>query len=340
MSGIQRNSAHELLRICAMLVIVFYHLLSYYLYLIPHDSSSDYILESFLPTVHIGVILFVLISGYYTIRPSVSGLFKLLFIVFIYFVPLKFVQCVHSHSNPLNAFLFITNTPYWFIRTYLYLYLISPLLNKFLEMSNRKSQNVMLLVLAIIAVYFGTMQGDESLSDGKNLINFSFLYFLGNTIRDYREKWTRVPQIYLWLAWIVLNATIVSLLLCYTKETPIGGFVWRLSFPYCSPLLIANATILFVLFSKWNFSSKTVNFVALSMFAVYLIHVQPTIHNHILVPTLQNIVSYHLLEIVGILLATSIGILLVCVVVDKILTPIWNLGKQIGGSLETKIMHK
>ena len=340
MSDIQRNSAHELLRICAMLLIVFYHLSAYYLYLIPHNTSLDGVLEAFLPTIHIGVILFVLISGYYTIRPSVSGLFKFLFIVLIYFVPLKFVQCVHSHSNPLNAFLFITNTPYWFIRTYLYLYLISPLLNKFLEMSNRKSKNMMLLVLAIIAVYFGTMQGDESLSDGKNLINFSFLYFLGNVIREYKEQWIKVPQFYLWLAWLALNATIVCLLLCFAKETSMGSLVWRWSFPYCSPLLITNASILFVLFSKWNFSSKAINFMASSMFAVYLIHVQPTIHNHILLSALQNIASCNLLEIVGILLVASIGVLLACVVIDKMLTPIWTFGKQIGHCLETRIMSR
>ena len=340
MSGIQRNSAHELLRICAMLLIVFYHLSAYYLYLIPHDTSLDSVLEAFLPTVHVGVILFVLISGYYTIKPSVSGLFKFLFIVFIYFVPLKFIQCIHGHSNPLNAFLFITNTPYWFIRTYLYLYLVSPLLNKFLEQSDRKSKNMMLLVLAIIAVYFGTMQGDESLSDGKNLINFSFLYFLGNVIREYKEQWIKVTQFYLWLAWLALNATIVCLLLCFAKETSMGSLVWRWSFPYCSPLLIVNASILFVLFSKWNFSSKAINFMASSMFAVYLIHVQPTIHNHILLPALQNIASCSLLEIVGILMVASVGVLLVCVVIDKMLTPIWNLGRQIGGSLEIKIMHK
>ena len=323
-----------------MLVIVFYHLLSYYLYLIPHDSSMDGVLEAFLPTVHIGVILFVLISGYYTIRPSVSGLFRFLFIIFVYYVPLKFAQCIHSGSNPLLSLLFITNTPYWFIRTYLYLYLVSPLVNKFLEIPNRKSKNMMLLVMAIIAVYFGTMQGDESLSDGKNLINFIFLYFLGNVIRDYKEQWLKVPQFYLWLTWFALNATIVCLLLCFTKETTIGNLVWRLSFPYCSPLLIANASIMFVLFSKWSFSSKAINFVALSMFAVYLIHVQPTIHNHILLPALQNIASYNQLEIVGILLAASIGVLLACVVIDKMLTPIWKFGKQIGCCLENKIMTK
>ena len=333
MSTRPRNSAHELLRICAMLVIVFYHLLSYYLYLIPHDTSLDSVLEAFLPTVHVGVILFVLISGYYTIKPSVSGLFKFLFIVFVYFVPLKFIQCIHGHSNPLNAFLFITNTPYWFIRTYLYLYLISPLLNKFLEQSNRKSQNMILLVLAIIAVYFGTMQGDESLSDGKNLINFSFLYFLGNVIREYKEQWIKVPQFYLWLAWLALNATIVCLLLCFAKETSMGSLVWRWPFPYCSPLLIVNASILFVLFSKWSISSKAINFMASSMFAVYLIHVQPTVHNHVIMPILQRFSMWY----VAIM---AICVLWSCVAVDKMLTPMWNVGKRIGKSLETKIEHK
>ena len=332
-----RNSAHELLRIFAMLMIVFYHLVSYYLYLIPHDSSRDYILESFLPTIHIGVILFVLITGYYQIRFSIRGLFKLLFAIFVYYVILKIGQCVYSGGNVMTSLMFITHTPYWFIRTYLYLYLISPILNKFLDTASNKQRNGLLLALAIIAVYFGSTKGDNSLIDGKNLVNFTFLYFLGYTIHTYYEKWSAIPSVCIFAALAILNAvTIVTLWLC-GRESALGHFIWSLSFPYCSPLLILSALLVFMLFTKIKVASNAINYIASSMFAVYLIHCQPTIHNHVIIPIVSKFTAYQPVTLIGVLIGMAICVMVVCVVIDKILSPVWYLGEQLGRRLEKKI---
>lgn len=65
-----RESNFELLRLVAMFCIVFYHLLLHYVVPAQGDGSVFYAL--WLP-LHIGVPLFVFISGYFGIRPSLAG---------------------------------------------------------------------------------------------------------------------------------------------------------------------------------------------------------------------------------------------------------------------------
>ena len=100
MSNQVRNSSHELLRIFAMTVIVGYHLVLYYLYSLPHKNYFDNMYEALLPSLHIGVILFVLISGFYGINPSYKGFMRLLSITFLYYVPVQFIWSI-THGESL-----------------------------------------------------------------------------------------------------------------------------------------------------------------------------------------------------------------------------------------------
>lgn len=342
----ERNSAHELLRIFAMFQIVLYHLISYYLYLLPHNSAYDYILEATLPTFHIGVILFILITGYYGIKPSIKGLFHLLFIVLVYYLPIEIVNCIYNQEKLFNTLLFITNTPYWFIRTYFYLYLISPILNTYLRVAKQRDINIMLFFLGIIAVYFGMMQGDSSLKDGKNLVNFMFLYFLGWTIHHYQSVWENVRK-YCWIVFfMILNCLTFIILLKFNRHSYIGQIMWQCSFLYCSPLLILNSILLFMFFSGLHFHSKVINYLGCSTFAVYIIHCQPTFHKYIIMPLITiistNYFSYtqsslNIVFMYIIFIGLTIGIMLMSIGIDKALTPLWKIEQRFCVWLENKI---
>ena len=350
-----RNSAHELLRLVAMFLIVWYHLISYYLYLIPHSAKYDSFLEASLPSLHIGVILFVLISGYWGIKPSIKGFSKLLAITAILYLPLELMQCATGGGNLVKTLMFITNTPYWFIRTYLFLYLISPILNTFLKNTHQSKINIVLAAMSIICRYFGTTRGDPSRNDGKNITNFMFLYLLGKTIHNYKSKWENIPKIAIISCILVLNATIFFLLLYYNRNTTAGTFLWSISMPYCSPLLIINASLVFILFSQLHLNSKLVNNLAKSVFAVYLIHCQPTIHNLIILPTIEKIsqkaFSHSFYEFSGgiglckVLVfsytaASALIIMTGCIIFNKSLIPIWLLGEKIYNLFYKKFLEK
>ncbi len=183
-----RDSNFELLRLVAMFCIVFYHLLLFYVVPVQGEESIFYALQ--LP-LHIGVLLFVFISGYFGIKPSLVGGGKLLLMTVVYFLPLQMFHDISTGEGLkqiMKDVLVLSHGPYWFIRTYLQFYLFVPIVNIFLEHSDMRRRIYTLVVLAFINFWFGAIvHGDPSLLDGKNIANFTFLYILGNTVRSNRE---------------------------------------------------------------------------------------------------------------------------------------------------------
>ena len=79
----QRESSFELLRLIAQILIVYYHILLFVVY--PTYGLAIY--KALWFPLHIGVPLFVLISGFFCIKPSIKGFVKLLGMVFVLQLP-------------------------------------------------------------------------------------------------------------------------------------------------------------------------------------------------------------------------------------------------------------
>lgn len=325
-----------------MFLIVFYHIVSVGVYYAPINSAEFKLQNAIIPSVHIGVILFVLISGYYGIKPSIKGFTRIILMVIVYYLPLQIMDLFMTgqmcdFKAVRNSFMIISKTPYWFIKTYIYLYLIAPIINTFIQYSQRHTINYILLFLAIISIYFG-LTGDASLSDGKNLTNFVFLYLLGNTIRRYYNLWTRIEKTWIAITYVCLNIVLIFLNYTFPKSTTVGYIIWRSCMPYCSPLLILNATLIFLLFSKLKIQSKYINCMAGSMFAVYLIHSHPVIYKWIFIPVSVRILYTSPIWYLFACIALSMLILSLCYVVDACMSPIWKHGNVISNIIEDKIV--
>ena len=318
----ERNSAFELLRICAMGMIVFYHLVCYYLYELPNPEHIDFY-TALLPTIHIGVILFVLISGYFGIRSTWKGLITLLSVVLIFNLPIVIYSGVR-HGNWLERLMFLTNTPYWFWRTYLYLYLVAPLLSIVTQHWSMRERIGGLCALGLISIYFGSTEGDLSLIDGKNLVNFIFLYMLGDTLRYSESIWQKIKNRWLLLMWISLNL-FIFLFLYFVNDGNVKDFMMNISFPYRSPILIINALMFFCMFGKLHFQNIVVNRLATSMFAVYILHCQPVLHNAVVLKVLRTSLSLPWGGVFDKLILLSISIMAVCILIDQSLSPYWKI---------------
>ena len=83
----ERESSFELIRLIAMFMIVLYHIYVKHIYCI-YDTSFN---QAIYMPLHIGVTLFLLISGYWGIRVSGRGMAKLLGQMFIYTVPMMLI---------------------------------------------------------------------------------------------------------------------------------------------------------------------------------------------------------------------------------------------------------
>lgn len=330
-----RNSSLELIRILAMFMIVFYHLILFFIE--PIDASPIY--KAIQIPVHIGVILFILISGYFGIKPTFRGFFKILCIVAVYYLPLRLWyvnQMGMGGMAMLDSFHILTKTPYWFVRTYLCLYLISPMLNKCLKDISFRERLYYIFAFAIIAVYLGMLQCDITLIDGKNLANFILIYIIGNTIRVEQDRIARVSNLCFMGGFFILNIMLMILyVLLY--NTKVSDFVWDWSFPYYSPLILISSIMFFIPFTRLNLNLPAINYVAASVFSIYIIHHQPVILEKCLKPIVNYIYDITCGKtIVCILMVGLLAILvmLVSVQIDKLLTPLWKVLAKFGDLFE------
>lgn len=324
-----RESNFELLRLVAMYFILLYHMLGFFIVRV--DDAPLY--KALWLPLHVAVACFVLISGYFHIKPSFKGTVKLLAPLIVFYLPLTIFELIY-YGGGYSGLLFFSQSPYWFIRVYFYLFMISPALNMFI--ANKKRMIYLLLVLGFISLYMGTMQ-DTALQDGKNLVLFMFLYTLGDCIRTYWSKLDKFKTIYLVGGYVFLNIGLV-VVYCLTFDKALGRLLWEMSFPYCSPILILNAVMLFLLFGRLSFKSRAVNKLASSVFAVYIIHHQHFVLYSVLGPVVLKVHEFmqQPLYVIPALCVVVLIIMFVCIGVDKLFSPLWRLLHQLADKIDKK----
>ena len=322
-----RQSNYELLRIFSMFMIIFYHLI---FFIVARNHRDVPFWQSFQLAIHTGVILFVLISGYFGIKTSTRGFVRLLLLSLVYYVPIVLVDnlilkegltAAEKWQLVLPSFQAVTKSPYWFLRTYMWLYLLAPLANKFFEADPKRNKLVLLLVCGAISLYAGYNGVDGSITDGKNIINFLFLYALGSILHDTYDKWSN------WKTWKLLTAFLVLCIALVWTHLHFNGTwysttLWQLAYPYNSPILMIVAVLAFMLFGKIKIQSKAVNWVAASTFSMYLIHRNPVVLERVLRPVVTNTdisQTSGILAEIGVLLLLSIAIFVISIVIDKLL---------------------
>jgi len=251
----------------------------------------------------------------------------LLLVIAVYTIPLMLIYD-YGQDKPivqtLKDILFVSRTPFWFVRTYLYLFMLAPILNYWLE-DNKRSKYI-IYVLAFISVYIGLMGKDPSLREGKNIFNFALVYAIGHELKGVVERKDRLSTVTVALGWILLN--VIAMIICgLFSGQLVGKVTWTLSFPYNSPLLLINSILLFIMFGRMEFKSKIVNYIATSSFAIYLLHTHPFVRFELL-PSLGLISIVPLSLVISTLLYItlfSLGIMAIAVLVDKCLTPVWKI---------------
>lgn len=332
-----RNSSIELLRIISMWMIVFYHFHTHVL----QQGSDAIVFRAVQIPIHIAVICFVLISGYFGINASIKGFSKLLAKIMFYAFSIILIvvlygvisgnQVLYStdyvHQYPfdkgfaLNSLLFVSRSPLWFIRSYLLLYMISPFFNKVLENQTKQERILLLIVLGFITLWIDLLRVD-GMGGGKNVLNFSFIYAIGRTIKEYQLLEKVNNRINL-LSYITLTISVVAIFIVF-DGTPIGSVIGVLAFRYNGIICVISAILFFMLFARINFTSKIINITSVSVFAVYLIHEHPLLNTYIysIVDVWQQNLGIGMLY--AYLVIYSFLIFICAIIVDKITLPIQN----------------
>lgn len=311
-----RQSNIELLRILAMVFVVGLHCnfstLGY-----PKPSAGVYPAGMVTRVVLEGLCLvavnvFVLISGWFSIKASFKGaagfIFQVLYFMLGVYLGGTVLGPYEFKLSAMADYVTLGSLP-WFATYYLILYLISPILNAAIQVYDKRTVLTITLLLFLVETRLPLAFGN-----GYSVLSFITLYLTGRTLRLYYDRIKGIRGIY-WLALYVG----VSLLNCAIYWHCGDGWMDQRFASYSNPLVTVGAISLLLAFAKLRIgTNKIINFVAKSAFAVYLLHQEPMVGIPVFKKTVQWIYSvYSGTACIGGMLALIAATFIIAVLLDQ-----------------------
>ncbi len=275
--------------------------------------------------------LFVVLSGWFGIKARRKSFFSIIFQTAFYSV---LVFAIVAYVNPKSALsrgglqiLILDHSgAYWFVKAYIGLYILSPALNGFIARASQRQLKLFLIAFYAFQTIYGwlLMDSTEWIGGGYSAFSFIGLYVLAAFVRKNKDniivqKWTKYSLV-VYFGIAVLMA--VTAWIVTRMGLPIAG---RL-FTYTNPLVIGQAVMLLLYFSKLRIQSNFINLVASSSLAVYLLGCNELVlrpHFRRVVRELyqtQSVVTFPLT-----VLLFFLGIFALAVLVDQIRKKIWAI---------------
>ena len=298
-----RNSGIELLRIVAMLQIIFLHLYLYGEYKIiaevvgPRHFYVSRLLWIFCRTP---VNVFVLISGYFLIKTPIDlrknyRKIPVLYLTILFYsiaIPLAFYLFKPEALKNwpfIKLFFPVLSRTWYFITLYLLIMLFVPFLNITLNKLSKNQYKVLLLICFFLFSIWPNLSGLPPVNkvidiwrvinteEGKSLYNFFFLYIIGGYIRLFTQKPEKIKLRYLFVFALLCIADFSLFVLL--KDSPVDYV--KVFGRFDNPFIIIESAMIFMFFRSINFYSPIVNTIASTTLGVYLIHEHKVMRNWI-----------------------------------------------------------
>ncbi len=328
---LNRDSTMELLRILAMLGILIVHSDFFALGIptkeecinAPLVSCWRYIIENI--TI-VSVNIFVLLSGWYGIHIKMKRLleflFQILFFNLLFFALFSFFTPEKTLTREGIESIFMLDDRFWFVKAYLLLYLLSPILNSYIEIASKRQFQLILLAFFAFQTIYGWLYPSVSwFKYGYSTISFIFIYLLASYLRKHMGKFVWGGVLLTYIAFILFNSA------AFYASTYFGRSIYieRLM-AYNSPLVIVASVAVFLCFTKIHIKSAFINMVAISSFAAFLFHANHFFVEEIYVVWIREWFradSFILFSIKA--LVFILAIFCLSIILDKIRIWIWKL---------------
>ena len=300
----EKKSSLELMRIISMLFIIFYHI-------ILHSKLTDYstggsrfllVLIEALFVVHVNS--FVLLTGYFQSdkQAKLSKVIQVININWFYklFCLLGIYILVHYFSlnnniemtfhQKLISILPLDRGENWYVNCYLLIYIFSPFINILINKLDKNKLKKIIVIMFIVFSIIGTVFTGNIVphyADGRCMLTFILLYFVGAYLRKYPieesrylNAFTDKMKKYIFLL-IYFSFGIVITLFRFTSINimnygrlfnEFSNIFLNLALSFLSPLVIIESISYFLFFKNMNFRSKIINFIAGTTFGIYLLH--------------------------------------------------------------------
>lgn len=321
----------DMMRITAMIFVMVFHI-NYYSIGLEEGTAADYSTYQLLGfslmkcVSMVCVNMFILISGWYSIKPTVRGLIKLTFQIWFFSIPtylcivFLYDDTVFSLNILLHLLIF---GGYWFIPAYLLLYICSPILNSFVRHASQRTYLFVLLMYWLFMFLYGWIGRETYFDHGCSPLVFFALYLTARYLKLYPNWLSGIGTKRLVSFYICILLT--SSLLCTFITINYGSELAEMLMQYISPFNVGLSILLLLLFSKIKMQNSLINKIGISCFSAYLLHASPFFYEKIYYPL--GCYSFHLdsfwkqfLFVVGLITALfSVSVLL-----DQIRIVLWR----------------
>ena len=339
----ERTSNFELMRIISMLLIIIYHVLAHGSFVEKSSSGSMYVYMFIHSLVVIGVNSFVLLTGYFQYNKHIKltkimalnnadWFYRVLFLCLVLFFNIEVGHDI-TKVEIIKSFLPIDYGIYWFINCYIILYLISPLLNKIIVVSNKRQHLVTIVTLSLIFSIVPTLTHQEVVYNlyGRSLSTFILLYFIGSYIAKYPiendiKKLSKTAIKTISIGGYILCAVILTMCFVMSKNlTDIGSISSEIAkifielyFSYSSPIVIIESVFYFYIFKMMSFSNKFINKISICTIGIYLVHeniyVRENLYNYLGITKIGQFSYKHVLLLFGL----ALSLFVISLIVEKL----------------------
>lgn len=337
-----RLSNIELLRLVSMLLVLVTHAFGVALgnptkidfQLSPFSASFRVLMES-LSVVCVNV--FVLISGWFGIKPSVKGLTGFLFQCLFFSVGVTIIASLLGIGAPLGVgdigkMFFFGKYYYWFVKCYICLYILAPALNAFIETSDKRVVCMVIICLLLMQTVYGWTGVMADFDRGFSVMSFVILYTLARYIRLYGGKAISLNK---WIDLLIYLGLSVALAAVYIFAVnydipPIASHL----FVFINPIVIISSVYLFLFFSKLDVQSDVTNYLSRSAFAVYLFHMNTKIWDRYLDDCYKAFTTGEGIKGIMLVFCFLLAVYVVSILIDQVRLLCWKpLGRKLDKAL-------
>lgn len=275
----------------------------------------------------VGIPVFIMLSGWFGIKASWKGFAAMMFqvgwiVLFCWGADYLAAGRLASPLNALHPLLF--GDGYWFVVTYMILFALSPVLNSFAEHTDEKTFRNFLLVFYAFEIIYGFLLESGGFGRGYSALHFIGLYLLARYVRLFPNRLFQLPIAVDLAIWF--GTSLLSTMIYFA-----GMWHWDTGFHLIhgtSPLFIIGGLYCLLAFSKMKFQSRLINWMAVSVFSIYLIQENLLIKPYFLDFMFRLYDTYpfpgYLLPSLGCILLFSFA----CILADQPRVWLWNKIKK------------
>lgn len=284
MSNLNRRNVNiELLRIFCMYMVLVLHALNWSGALAYTTGIHFWVYWFVEGLAIIAVNVFMLISGYFQVNTTfkTKNVINIILEVWCYSVLFSGIMLITGGANPsieeaAKMILPITTKRYWFVNSYLLVYLLSPFMNKVIKSISRRQYDALILILLMafsVRVTALPMTWSQDSTGGMSVLWLGTLYMVGAWIRTTQRRfannyWHGILYLLCALCLVVLKGLLLKIGVSAELSSKLYG--------YPSLIVFCEATMLFLFFIYGKpiqgIASKVICMIAKHSFSVYVVH--------------------------------------------------------------------